>query len=89
MRLGEGADPLELGGGAVDVCGDVRGVVQVADDLDAVAGPLAGGLEVVAVGEEREGVVLVWDEHGPETAEVVLHAGNDSGVNTFWVLLGS
>jgi hypothetical protein len=63
-------------------------LVQVADDLDAVAGPLAGGLEVV-VGEEREGVVLVWDEHGPETAEVVLHVGNGSGVNTFWVLLGS
>ena len=89
MRLGEGADPLELGGGAVDVCGDVWGVVQVADDLDAVAGPLAAGLEVVAVGEEREGVVLERGEHGPETAEIVLHAGNDSGVNTFWVLLGS
>ena len=93
MRLGEGADPLELGGGAVDVCGDARGVqvaddlVQVADDLDAVAGPLAGGLEVVAVGEEREGVVLERGEHGPETAEVVLHAGEGGGVNTFWVLL--
>jgi hypothetical protein len=43
----------------------------------------------VAVGEEREGVVLERGEHGPETPEVVLHAGNDSGVNTFWVLLGS
>ncbi len=68
MRLGEGADPLELGGGAVDVCGDV-------------------GLEVVAVGEEREGVVPERGEHGPETAEVVLHAGEGGGVNTFWVLL--
>ncbi len=89
MRLGEGADPLELGGGAVDVCGDVWGVVQVADDLDAVAGPLAGGLEVVAVGEEREVVVPERGEHGPETVEVVLHAGEVGGVNTFWVLLGS
>ncbi len=87
MRLGKGTDPFELGGGAVDVCGDVWGVVQVADDLDAVAGPLAAGLEVVAVGEEREGVVLERGEHGPETAEVVLHAGERGGVNTIWVLL--
>jgi hypothetical protein len=43
----------------------------------------------VAVGDEREGVVPERGEHGPETAEVVLHAGERGGVNTFWVLLGS
>ena len=55
------------------------------DDAVRVGAPLPVGLEVVLAGQERDGVLLERGEHGPQTAEVVLHVGWRGDINIFCV----
>lgn len=82
MILGEGAHSLELAGVAASAHGE--GGVADDDDVVRVRGAVPVGLEVVAAGEERGAVLPEWGEHGPNTAEVVLHGGERTDINIFW-----